>query len=118
MATAAKRCRARRVLSKMGDTSAVSSVAVVGAGLMGHGIAQVFMLAGFDVRIWDPDASTLARVPARIAEHLELMGVDQPISVTLADSLRAAGSGAEVIFEAAPEILRLKHELIRELDQI
>lgn len=59
-------------------------VAVVGAGLMGHGIAQAFMVAGVNVCVWDPDPETLDRVPARIAEHLALLGETRPVDVRLA----------------------------------
>ena len=97
--------------------SPVSSVAVIGAGLMGHGIAQVMMLAGLRVRVWDPDLPTLLKVPTRIIEHLLLMGVDQPVTVELAPSLEDAVTGAEVIFEAIPENLALKHDVIRKLDK-
>ena len=41
-----------------------TKIAVMGAGLMGHGIAQVFALAGHDVTIWDPQAESLATVAA------------------------------------------------------
>lgn len=51
-------------------------VAVLGAGLMGHGIAQSFMVAGFNVSIWDPDSATLAKVIPRIQEHLQALGQD------------------------------------------
>lgn len=99
------------------SASPVSSVAVIGAGLMGHGIAQVMMLAGLRVRVWDPDLPTLLKVPTRIIEHLLLMGVDQPVTVELAPSLADAITGAEVIFEAIPENMALKHDLIRALDE-
>ena len=42
-------------------------IAVLGAGLMGHGIAQVFGLAGHEVSIYDPVAANLDQVRARIA---------------------------------------------------
>ena len=37
-----------------------AKITVIGAGLMGHGIAQVFALAGYEVAITDPVAATLA----------------------------------------------------------
>jgi len=51
-------------------------IAVVGAGLMGHGIAQVFALAGHDVAITDAHAPTLANAKARILTNLGEMGDD------------------------------------------
>ena len=52
------------------------SVAVIGAGLMGHGIAQVFAVAGHPVTIYDPSAAVLEKVVGRIAANLELLGED------------------------------------------
>ena len=57
-------------------------IAVIGAGLMGHGIAQVFGLAGHDVTITDAHAPTLASAKDRILANLtdlgdEVAGVDQ-----------------------------------------
>ena len=46
-------------------------VAVIGAGLMGHGIAQVFALAGHDVAITDSYTSNLDTVKQRITTMRE-----------------------------------------------
>ena len=51
-------------------------IAVIGAGLMGHGIAQVFALAGHDVTITDPQAASLATVKQRISANLADLGDD------------------------------------------
>ena len=56
---------------------AVARIAVIGAGLMGHGIAQVFALAGHDVAITDPHAATLATAKERIAANLRDLGDDE-----------------------------------------
>ena len=94
------------------------NVAVVGAGLMGHGIAQVFATAGARVSIYDPAAETLASVPARIAANLELLGEDAAVArdVRLAGDLAAAVTGADWVFEAAPERLALKQALFAEIE--
>jgi 3-hydroxybutyryl-CoA dehydrogenase len=83
---------------------------------MGHGIAQVFLLAGSAVRAWDPDEKALAGVPARIDEHLELIGIARPAEVQLAGSIRQAAAGADLIVEAAPENLTVKRQLVAEFD--
>src|SRR6266542_267899 len=49
-------------------------VAVVGAGLMGHGIAQVFAEAGAPVTIWDPNPEVRASVPDRVRANLRSLG--------------------------------------------
>src|SRR5215467_6827197 len=51
-------------------------IAVIGAGLMGHGIAQVFGLAGHDVAITDSHAPTLATAKDRIFTNLKDLGGD------------------------------------------
>ncbi len=52
-------------------------IAVIGAGLMGHGIAQVFALAGHDVSIYDSVAANLDSAKARILGNLRDLGDDQ-----------------------------------------
>src|SRR5215210_5576373 len=94
------------------------SVAVVGAGLMGHGIAQVFALAGAPVRVWDPNPGVLNKVPERIRAHLDAMGIDAAVKVSLCDSLSSAVTGADLVIEATPEILHLKQNLMGELDRL
>jgi len=98
-------------------SSAALRVAIVGAGLMGHGIAQVFMLAGCDVAIWDPAPAVREGVPGRIAEHLALLGDDSPVSVRVCDTLAACVAGAELVVEAAPEKLEIKRDLVREIEK-
>ena len=51
------------------------SVAVVGAGLMGHGIAQVLAQAGHHVALTDTDPAVLDTALTRIARNLDEMGV-------------------------------------------
>ncbi len=46
-------------------------VGVAGAGEMGNGIAHVFALAGFDVRLWDRSAESLERALAKISHNLD-----------------------------------------------
>jgi len=100
-----------------GDTqrSAVR-VGVLGAGLMGHGIAQVFMQAGFQVSIWDPDAQALSDVPRRIDAHLQLLDETRRASVALCATLEECVIGCDLVVEAAPEKLALKQDLIRQID--
>lgn len=95
-----------------------SKIAVIGAGLMGHGIAQVFALAGHDVTITDPQAASLATVKERISANLKDLG-DDPKAVdcvtpvaALADCVKAA----DFVVEAAPENLALKQKLFAEIE--
>jgi 3-hydroxybutyryl-CoA dehydrogenase len=88
-------------------------VAVVGAGLMGTGIAYVFAAAGHRVDLFDPVPAALAEAPGRIAAiGAEL---DAPAAVALSDSLEAAVDGADVVIEAGPERLEVKREIFAQL---
>ncbi|AZY51259.1 3-hydroxyacyl-CoA dehydrogenase family protein [Bordetella avium] len=88
-------------------------IAVIGAGLMGHGIAQTFMVAGFEVSIWDPAEAARASVKTRIAEHLALMGLaHQPVEVRVCDSLEACVEGCDLLIEAVPEKMDIKRALL------
>lgn len=92
--------------------------AVIGGGLMGHGIAQVLAVGGLEVAVHDPVASVLDAVPRRIAENLQALSLDPGAlnRITLAGSLREAVAGADWVFEAAPERLELKQEVFAQLD--
>ncbi|MGH2877433.1 MAG: 3-hydroxyacyl-CoA dehydrogenase family protein [Solirubrobacteraceae bacterium] len=92
--------------------------AVIGAGLMGHGIAQVLAGAGVRVAVHDSSKEALASLPARVASNLEALGSD-PVAasaIELAESLADALAEADWVFEAAPEKLELKQALFAQLD--
>ena len=94
------------------------SVAVIGAGLMGHGIAQVFAVAGHPVTIYDPSAAVLEKVVGRIAANLELLGEDMAAAQRVAPraTIKDAVKGASFIVEAAPEDLAIKQAVFAEID--
>ena len=82
----------------------IRRVAVVGAGYMGGGIAQVFAMAGFPVVIADADADRTAQHLARLrveAEDFEAQGLLPAGSARLVrDNLSAADSVAEAVADA------------------
>jgi 3-hydroxybutyryl-CoA dehydrogenase len=92
-------------------------VAVIGAGLMGHGIAQVFAAAGHPVRIADESAEALATVSARVRHNLERAGADTAAAdrIAPAATLEEAVADADLVVEAAPESLELKQALFARL---
>ncbi|HVY58432.1 MAG TPA: 3-hydroxyacyl-CoA dehydrogenase NAD-binding domain-containing protein, partial [Xanthobacteraceae bacterium] len=71
-------------------------IAVIGAGLMGHGIAQVFALAGHDVTIYDSIEATLRSAKDRIAANLRDLGDD----VRAVARVRPTGDLADALREA------------------
>lgn len=97
--------------------SAPERIAVIGAGLMGHGIAQVFAVAGHAVSIYDPQASALATLRSRIERNLVDLGQDATASerVTPVDDLGECVARADVVFEAGPEDLAFKQKLFEQL---
>jgi 3-hydroxybutyryl-CoA dehydrogenase len=90
--------------------------AVIGGGLMGHGIAQVLALGGLEVVVHDPVPEALAAVPGRIAANLEALGIAADARVELEPELEPAVKNARWVFEAAPEDLALKQAIFERLD--
>lgn len=98
------------------------TIAVLGAGTMGHGIAQIAGMAGYDTRLYDvaPDAlgKAIQRIEANLAAGVERGKVTPEVrDATLGrieahPALEAAAEAATVIIEAAPEKLQLKRELL------
>ena len=99
--------------------AAKARIAVIGAGLMGHGIAQVFALAGHDVTIYDPVAASLDSAKARILTNLEDLGDDQSAveRVRTCGVLADAVRDADYVVEAVLEDLELKQKLFVEIER-
>ena len=99
-------------------------VTVIGAGTMGHGIAQVAAAAGFETRLYDVDAAArahaLALVQANLDKGVELGKVEPTARNAALDLLTAKGdaaeaaAGAELVIEAVPEDLELKQRVLSE----
>jgi 3-hydroxybutyryl-CoA dehydrogenase len=96
-----------------------AKVSVVGAGLMGHGIAQVFAVAGHEVTITDTVMKNLDTVEARIAANLRDLGDDESAvsrvrsCVDLAEAVR----DADYVVEAVLEDLPLKQKLFADIER-
>src|SRR5437870_1712109 len=86
---------------------------------MGHGIAQVFALAGHDVRIHDSETANLDSVKLRILTNLKDLGDDQSAveRVHPAPDLAAAVREADYVVEAVLEDLPLKQKLFAEIER-
>lgn len=103
----------------------IERVTVLGAGVMGHGIAQVAAMAGHPVTLHDPDAAAaergLARIRANLDKGVSLGKVREEERaealgrVSPAPSLAAACERADLVVEAAPERMKLKRSLFREV---
>jgi 3-hydroxybutyryl-CoA dehydrogenase len=103
----------------MAGDVAKARIAVVGAGLMGHGIAQVFALAGHDVTITDSFAKSLETVKSRISANLRDLGDDASAveRVTPKADLAEAVRDADYVVEAVLEDLPLKQKLFAEIER-
>jgi 3-hydroxybutyryl-CoA dehydrogenase len=103
----------------MSDTH---QIAVIGAGLMGHGIALTLARAGNLVTITDPMTESLLTVVDRISASLAVLGADKyEIAdtlgrVTTRAALPDAVKDVEFVFEAAPEKLELKRIIFAEIE--
>ncbi|MFZ1064736.1 MAG: 3-hydroxyacyl-CoA dehydrogenase family protein [Pseudolabrys sp.] len=97
---------------------AKARIAVVGAGLMGHGIAQVFALAGHGVTIYDAIVASLDTVKTRILTNLKDLGDDQKAveRVTPVSDLAQAVRDADYVVEAVLEDLPLKQKMFAEIE--
>jgi 3-hydroxybutyryl-CoA dehydrogenase len=99
--------------------SGIEQIAIVGAGLMGTGIAQAFAVAGHDVSLFDPDAGALAQVPRSIENDLEDSGEVGPIHrrLHLCGSMAEAVCAADIVFECGPERLDIKRGIFAQLSK-
>lgn len=103
--------------------SQVHNVTVIGAGLMGHGIALVFARQGHAVTVQDPSEEALASLHERTTESLVNLQVPQSEIPGVMDcietqtELNSAVGKANFVFEAAPENLELKQRLFVEIEK-
>jgi 3-hydroxybutyryl-CoA dehydrogenase len=104
----------------------IRKVAVIGAGIMGHGIAQVCALAGRQVTLVDAMPEAIRSAPARIQKSVQMLcdngllpaaqASEVATKLTFTTRMEEGVEGAELIIEAIPEKLALKQQLIEELD--
>lgn len=97
-------------------------IAVIGAGLMGHGIALTLARAGQYVAVTDPSPEARAALAARVSESLSLMGESEAQiakilkKIEIVDTIESAVKGAFAVFEAAPEKMALKQSIFAEIE--
>jgi len=105
----------------------IKKVAVIGSGLMGHGIAEVFALSGFEVRIEDAFPEALEKAKTSIGNSIEKLvksgRIDQEkgksaiAGISYFSQMEPAVKDADFIIEAVPEILELKKEVFSGIDK-
>ena len=106
---------------------AIERIAVIGAGQMGNGIAQVAATSGFEVVMIDINQEAVDRGMATIERSLNKLVQKERLSQDDADAARARLSvstdrspcaEADLVVEAVPEILSLKKSIFEDLDSI
>ena len=106
----------------------IKKVAVLGAGDMGHGIAEVALLGGYKVAMRDIEQRFVDTGLQRIKDSLEKLAVKQKISeddkkamlgnIEIFVDMGEAVKDADFVIEAAPEIMDLKRKVFQELDKL
>jgi 3-hydroxybutyryl-CoA dehydrogenase len=104
----------------------IQSIGVIGAGTMGHGIAQVAAAAGYKVTLSDVDRDSLARgiqsIERNLAKGIQLGKLTEDDRDSTLQHIRGTTeleqvAGTDLIIEAAPERLELKQDILRELER-
>ncbi len=103
----------------------IKRIAVAGAGTMGHGIAEVFAMAGFEVNLMDVSDEILRNALNRIRDSLEKLsrrggelreGTDSIMSrIHTTTKVSEAVKDIDFLVEAVPENAELKKNIFREL---
>jgi 3-hydroxybutyryl-CoA dehydrogenase len=102
------------------------NVAIIGAGTMGHGIAQVCAMSGMEVRLFDLEDAALQRGLDKVHSNLDKGVARGKVTEEQRDQalMRLAGStdletavdGANLVVEAVPEVLALKQKIFSDVE--
>lgn len=106
----------------------IRAIGVIGAGLMGHGIAQVFALKRYKVKLFDNDLNVLQSAPEKIHNNLQTlleMHLVEPQEIEdclnhlqLCHTLPEMCEGVELTIEAVSENVDLKRAIFGELEAL
>jgi enoyl-CoA hydratase/3-hydroxyacyl-CoA dehydrogenase len=108
-------------------TKDIKTIAIVGAGDMGHGIAEVCAMVGLKVNLYDIKQEFVDKGKGKIKESLEKQVAKQKMTtddlnktinnINGFTSLKDAVNDIDYMIEAAPEILELKVKIFKEIDE-
>ncbi|BEQ14515.1 3-hydroxyacyl-CoA dehydrogenase family protein [Desulfoferula mesophila] len=106
----------------------IQNVGVLGAGLMGHGIAQLLAVGGCRVKLFDNDPQVLSDAPRRMRDNLGVFlglgmitreAIDEALGrVNLASDLAELCEGRDLVIEAVSENLELKRRVFASLEEL
>ena len=105
---------------------AVERIAVLGAGIMGRGIAYAAAVSGFETRLYDAFTQPLEKAGKDIADLMDkgvAAGKLTPEAkakarIEICDGLSEAAANVDLVIEAAPEDMKLKIDLFEKLDRM
>ncbi len=107
-------------------TSPIHKIGVLGAGTMGHGIAQVAAQTGAEVALFDVDGAALEKAQARVRKNLDggiqrgkLSEADRDATLSrlsMSTDLAEAVQGADLVVEAIVEDLAIKQKVFRDVE--
>jgi len=106
----------------------IKNITVLGSGIMGHGIAQVSAMAGYNVVLRDIEQPFLDKAMEKIKWSLDKLVSKEKISenergeifsrIKPIVDLKDAGHDCDLVIEAVPEIMDLKKKVYAELDKV
>ncbi|MBC8482547.1 MAG: 3-hydroxyacyl-CoA dehydrogenase family protein [Thaumarchaeota archaeon] len=106
----------------------IKNITVLGSGIMGHGIAQVSAMAGYNVVLRDIEQPFLDKAMEKIKWSLDKLVSKEKISENERDEifsrikpivdLKDAVHDCDLVIEAVPEIMELKKKVYAELDKV
>lgn len=105
----------------------IKKIAVLGAGTMGHGIAEAFAMYGYEVNLYEEDENRRNVVKYEIKDELKILAEEELIKseeiqlildrIVLYSELKEAVKDRDYVIEAVPEIIELKQKIFKMLDE-
>lgn len=104
----------------------IKNITVLGAGTMGHGIAETFAMHGYTVNLYETSEKVRNSVVETMRAELEFLAENELIEkleidgilnrITIYSDLRTAVESADYVIEAVPENIELKQKIFKEID--
>ena len=105
----------------------IKKIGVIGAGTMGHSIAESFAMFGYNVNLYDTNAAQLEKALQEIDGEQQLLVDEQFITaenaaatlrnISIHTDMKSAVQDRDYVIEAAPENMALKQNLFKQLDE-
>jgi 3-hydroxybutyryl-CoA dehydrogenase len=106
----------------------IRKIGIIGAGTMGHGIAESFAMYGYDVNLYDIHSAALEKAKRLMEQELEMMVEEGLLTLAelpaiigrihLSTDLKQTVEDRDYVIECAPENMELKKKLFKQLDEL